>query len=709
MAEKVVSRLPRLTFIDFALVGLASCLAGFSAGMGLLNLELALIFVGIAVVGTCVSALLQRLVPRKRASLDGLFYAICAVVCGFQYQSLNSMLPGDGFPAPLAIAGWLCWMLVFGSFFMWRDSTVLFQAVPGIAVFGLVGTWDTFNASPFFFFAFLLCYATLFARAHARTMLVRASESGYQSNALDEDAPGGFWRALKRGPWRWVAGPEWALGSALAVVVISVLGAPVFQWSMEKAGVAGLVKIPSPSRYINNNRRAQTNNTSSSVNFLAADQYSIGNGPIGELSKTKILRLHYDADFPYLRSHTYSSFSGRGWQVVSSLAGTITNGLKNADFVLNSRAAQNYRLADFHLSYVAGKFDSVPVPGDLDRLEMPDYSMRIDGTVSNTRATFGGLINGVDGTVRVPITTGVLQSPHDHTLPAVYSNADRTMIIRDRVRDFALKTVKGIKSDFGKAEALRKAISQTIVYNLDAAQVPRGKDPVEYTLFEGKEGYCDVFATSMVTLARAVNLPARFVVGYAPFRKRSQDGFYDIYASDYHAWAEVYFKGAGWLIFDATEGAKEVPGRGRGAATEGGEWYQQLWAKIGAGVIGLALLVCLGLLMVRVVKKIKVRPARQRRAELEKLYIDLIKTLESKTGKPRRPSQTPFEYMETVRSYLNGSYEPVRNATDAFVGTFYSSKDPDPEMIARVRALVQEAKLSLKDVKRPKESRHEIS
>lgn len=688
-----ISTIPRLTWLDYVLVGIASSLAGFSAGWGLGIAEIAYFFTVLIIGGTLVSALLQQLIPPSRAAADGVVYALFATGSVFFASQLNDLLPGEGFPFQLRIAGVLCWVLVFGSFCMWRDATLLFQAVPGIAIFGLVGTWDTFRISPFLFFVFLLCYATLFARAHARSMMQRASESGYHSTALNQR--GGLWEALRRGPWRWMAGPEWALGSALAVIVFSLIGAPVFQASM--SGFAGLVKLPQPPTAAM--RRAQTG-ADTGTNFASATVLAVGGGPRGTLHKTRIFKVKYRV-YPYLRYRTYREYSSRGWLAFPE---NVNQG--SPEFELNVRELKRFTKVPFTLVSIEGHYDNIPIPaGELDafRTQMA-YTPRADGTVGNASGAFGST-TVISGDVRVPAVIAKQAIPPRGYLPPVYANEDGSTVISPRVEQLAQSIVRGITDDGAKAEAIRKEIAKRCRYNLDAASVPVGRDPVDYFLFDSKEGYCDLFASAMAVMCRAVHIPSRLVIGYAPFTEpRPQvDGYYSLYQSDYHAWAEVYYKDLGWMVYDATDGASEVPGHGRGSTNENQPWYENQGVQIVGAAAGVAI-VGFGLFgLVRWARKnlrFGIKPTPM--SILERGYIDFVKTVESKTGKPMRPSETPHEYLEAVRPYLDGSFAAVSAATDEFVSTYYGSNEPEPGAVEHVRELFKNAKLALKNVKRPK-------
>lgn len=103
-------------------------------------------------------------------------------------------------------------------------------------------------------------------------------------------------------------------------------------------------------------------------------------------------------------------------------------------------------------------------------------------------------------------------------------------------------------------------LERQAVYNLDAGENPRGKDFVEYFLFESHEGYCVHFASAAVLALRYCGIPARFVTGYVLVPSDfsgNGDGAYTAVATgrQAHAWAEIYLDGKGWLPVEATPGA----------------------------------------------------------------------------------------------------------------------------------------------------------
>lgn len=107
-------------------------------------------------------------------------------------------------------------------------------------------------------------------------------------------------------------------------------------------------------------------------------------------------------------------------------------------------------------------------------------------------------------------------------------------------------------------------LQKTATYNLKVESTPRGKDFVEYFLFESHEGYCAHFASAAVLMLRYLGVPARYATGYSV----SASEFSGMAGGEYmavvrdrqaHAWAEVYLDGVGWIPVEVTPGAEAFP------------------------------------------------------------------------------------------------------------------------------------------------------
>jgi len=639
----------RLNLIDYVLMGIGASLAAYTAGMSIGRDDTAQFLATGVVAGTALSYLVRTLLGNTAVmKVDGILYAAafaCAIV-GF--PTLNGFLPEEGFARDVMMAGILAWMIVLGSALTWRDGTLLFQAIPSVALFGLVGCYDTFAAAPYLFFGFLVCLAIVLARANRREMMRQAVESGYFNRADAPSTPQEFpeqspelYEDIRRGPWRWLAGPEWALASALVIVLLSRIGAPALQEAAKP--ITGAVRIMAP-RSVRDRLRdtAQSQPTS----------YTVGRGPNGSLSD----RVVYNADLDrprYLRTAAYEVYTGRGWSTnVQSIPreGPIGDSVGWATKQIGDQSHSAKFLIRPQSFTLQIPLPAEPVRHDRSLFVRPDGGGNVQ---QGSRPILSGtLIESTRNPRRVPAR---LEGPGADSL---YDDSRVT----SRVREFALNAAKGSLDDYDKASRIASAIASQVKYNLNAAAVPADQDPADWFLFGGKEGYCDLFATSMTLSARAVGLPARYVIGYLPEMGDGQ-GHYVLREADYHAWCEIAFEGVGWVVFDATEGAEQVEGGERGSSDAERPWYTATWVvpAIRGGLAVFAL--GLGYVVLR-----GRRPTvRAPRWEVHRAYVGYERAVRRTLGRRRHPGETVEAYALAVggeavglgRRFERALYGPV--------------------------------------------------
>ena len=106
---------------------------------------------------------------------------------------------------------------------------------------------------------------------------------------------------------------------------------------------------------------------------------------------------------------------------------------------------------------------------------------------------------------------------------------------------------------------VRQTLADRIRYTTSPGQIPYGQDPVEYTLFERGQGYCQHFASAAVLMLRLYGIPARYVSGYAlspsDFEEREDGGYLaSVTDASAHAWAEIFLEDYGWMPIEVTFG-----------------------------------------------------------------------------------------------------------------------------------------------------------
>ncbi|WP_227625041.1 DUF4129 domain-containing transglutaminase family protein [Fimbriimonas ginsengisoli] len=683
---------------------LGSCLAGYSGGMSA-GLPTVGIFVAVGIIiGAVVSyAVRVSLIRSPVIKLDGWLYT-CCVLSAFAFGNrLQGLMPEGGFPIDVAAAGWLSWMLILGSFFTWQDTTLLFQAIPSIAMFGLAGVYDTFRGVTFAFFGFLLCLATLFARAHRRSMLRQAADSGYFTRGLAPGTPTpsvettpGLALKMEQGPWRWIAGPGWALASAFAVVLISLLGAPVIKESMKASGLSGFVKVQVPRSL---QQKAIPPAAASAMTENPGGSVSIAQGQ-NNLTSDPIFEAKMDTN-RYLRMATYDLYLLHRWDNNFHATQFEKTDDVNAESLGQMRV--NVKPIDFEIRLRRPVLKSVPVPGFVmgwkgapPVMDGPDGRSVITGMPENQ--TFKGRSQVIDDSARPP-TEAVHDLPHVFQQTIAGSEG-----LSERTKELVRQVTAGAKNDYERAEAIRRAVADRIVYNIDADAVPSDKDPVDYVLFEKNEGYCDVYATCMTMLARAAGIPARYVIGYLPEAANvDAAGNYVVLDSDLHAWSELFFKDYGWVIFDATDGARAVPGHERGKANKAPPLLERAWVRAALDIT-MAVLALGGLALILRSMGMRQR-SRTPRKDLEREYVHFTRLLE-RTGRTRREmSRTPDEFLALVRPRLGTAADAAAEINRRFVRLMFSPVGATEEDVVRMRADLRNLGQMLRNVPPPPKER----
>lgn len=122
--------------------------------------------------------------------------------------------------------------------------------------------------------------------------------------------------------------------------------------------------------------------------------------------------------------------------------------------------------------------------------------------------------------------------------------------LEEPVWQLAADVTESQSSAYEKAFALQNYLARNYRYTLEVDYQPASLDFVTNFLFNTREGYCTYFASAMTVLCRMAGLPARYVEGY--LAEPNAQGEALVTGLNAHAWTEVYFRGFGWLTFDAT-------------------------------------------------------------------------------------------------------------------------------------------------------------
>ncbi len=111
---------------------------------------------------------------------------------------------------------------------------------------------------------------------------------------------------------------------------------------------------------------------------------------------------------------------------------------------------------------------------------------------------------------------------------------------------------------YDRAKAIERWLRRNIAYSESISAPPPDVDPVEWVLFDVREGYCTYYATAMIVMLRHLGIPARLAAGFSQGEYEADRGGYVVRERDAHTWVEVYFPGYGWIEFEPTSAEEPV-------------------------------------------------------------------------------------------------------------------------------------------------------
>ena len=681
-AHEEAAKLPP-SAADYMLLAAGLAVPLYTTSLTILQPLSGLIYVVLCWVGITFSYLV-RSNGIKPAFLSGVGYIhlLIAFLVISNLDILNDMMPGGGFPWQMAPATFMCWFIIGASFFLWTDAIMLFVIVPGIALFGVQSYIETNANFAISMSLFMLSVAVLLTRLHMRTMKGLARWAGFYDFDL-----------LFKGPWKAVAGPVLAVVSVLAISAASYLIAPGIGGAVRKLAGEPELRFAAPGR-------GRTGLSSEAAK-------RIGNGPLSA-SDMPVLRLTGDLDVLYLRTEIFGSYVGNGFRGRYISQGGITQNLpastesehvdgarvytfEHQDDLLNGGTSALYveSLARRHpVAYLP--------PGRVMRFDYQGAISSHDNEVVYVSDLF---VTGKSYYVETekPITDpSVLRNAPPANRR--YNQSRNTGPFADRVPDSVEELAEEASTrgatDYDDVIEIIREIQSRAKYNLQAEALAGTDDRVETFLFDTQEGYCDLFASSLTVMVRAIGLQARLVSGYLAPPEEAEDGELIVRDRHAHLWTEVYFEGIGWVPFDATDGAEEVPGSGVGSTmNEEDDAGVAFAAVIGGSVFGLSFLALLiGAFWTRVKSWFAGRsPTRK----IAPYYVDYLKALRRAVKRPKELSETTKEYAATYAAVTKNGDNAVSLAQDLDRILFSSASLTKAEwanLRTRIADLTREAK-----------------
>jgi transglutaminase-like putative cysteine protease len=268
-------------------------------------------------------------------------------------------------------------------------------------------------------------------------------------------------------------------------------------------------------------------------------------GPVKLSEKVMLIVETTDTDDLYLRGAVKDYYTGSSWKKIKK-SSTEYNTDSSLPMPWASNSTYSKEISIVHQGLITS---TIFAPNTLYRVENKLNKFLVD---QDGEAVFSRAIGKNDKYVvksEIPYIeiSQIRRFKTGYMLETYKQLPDN---ISARVKQLALDITKDYKSDYDKAKAIEKYLRTNYKYTLSPSEVPVGSEFVDYFLFEGKEGYCTYFATSMAVLLRAADIPCRYVEGF--LAKYNNSTVRNVPGTDAHAWVEIDYGIYGWLTFEAT-------------------------------------------------------------------------------------------------------------------------------------------------------------
>lgn len=216
-----------------------------------------------------------------------------------------------------------------------------------------------------------------------------------------------------------------------------------------------------------------------------------------------------------------------------------------------------------------------PIEDSLQSLDFFELSLSVDGETHYFEDVFGN--QTLELTVTAPFSEFLVRAesivclnhfpaleyrtPHPREqIPLVWMPWQRQMMLPYllppelpesnliELTDFAMSFAE--RNDYNLRATLLD-INRTIYRDFKYLPGVTTLETTPYEILTRRNGVCQDFANLMICLARLINIPARYRVGYIDALATPEN---PVQSEASHAWVEVYLPGSGWIGFDPTNG-----------------------------------------------------------------------------------------------------------------------------------------------------------
>lgn len=263
--------------------------------------------------------------------------------------------------------------------------------------------------------------------------------------------------------------------------------------------------------------------------------------------------FYLQADQPlYVRAKAFDLFDGRTWATSRVQGRKIANkdGFKIDEAFRGYGVSQTFTVEAEIPALIVAAYRPVLIwfPGNVIHQES-DYSLRSPGILR--KGTVYSVLSDSEEVNGRSFSSGEISGDVQKYLQLPEN-------LSQRVKDLGSIVTQNEQGSLAKAEAIESYLKTNYFYTMNTILRHPDSDVLDEFLFDTKQGHCEYFASSMVIMLRTVNVPARFVTGYAAHQENAITGYYELRRKNAHAWVEAYIEGYGWMTFEPTS-SFEIP------------------------------------------------------------------------------------------------------------------------------------------------------
>jgi transglutaminase-like putative cysteine protease len=265
-----------------------------------------------------------------------------------------------------------------------------------------------------------------------------------------------------------------------------------------------------------------------------------------------------DPEPDYLRMTTLDTWTGDGWMASELNASQRDDQVqKGIEFPIGDGGPHRSFTMEIKIK---GKNLSVywlPVPFGPTKVEVEGlwlWEARSQTVFSAERTTENLPRYDVEASRPVPTRDDLAVAELSNVPAEIREFYGKDIRLTRSVRDLAARLTEKEPTEYDKAVALQAYFTDPrngFTYNKQPSQPRNGQDHLEAFL-EGKQGFCEQYASAMAAMLRAVGIPSRVAVGFTPGSKIEGSDVYRVTTNQAHAWPEAWFAGTGWVRFEPT-------------------------------------------------------------------------------------------------------------------------------------------------------------